>query len=316
MPRIAISYRRADTGPIAGRIFDWLVDRYGEKSVFIDIEQIPFGTDFRSHIREVLLQTDVLIAVIGTGWLGRTDARHSRIQEEADPVRVEIETALERKIAIIPVLIDQATMPAKDELPSTFGDFAYLNAPAVSSGRDFRTHMERLMTAIDRMTGTGDSTDASSPEVPRAREIKGQGAYATAESRVQSWPVDAVRYLLVPFIVLLAVHYAVVNSLNLNVLYLRFACVVVPFTAGFALFWIGRRGASAVTVLALALGVFGTAAMSVSESLYSGDPMLPHTRFEWVDNLQFVATIVLSYIAGHLLARLSRGLMRLRLGKP
>ena len=148
MPRIAISYRRSDLAAIAGRIFDWLGERYGEDSVFMDIDKIPFGTDFRSHIREVLLRTDVLIAVVGANWLSHNDTGASRIQDAIDPVRVEIETALERKIAIIPVLVDGAKMPGSGELPATFGNFAYLNAPEISSGRDFRLHMERLQSPL------------------------------------------------------------------------------------------------------------------------------------------------------------------------
>ena len=38
MPIIVISYRRADTGLIAGRIFDRLEKHFGKNSVFMDIE--------------------------------------------------------------------------------------------------------------------------------------------------------------------------------------------------------------------------------------------------------------------------------------
>jgi hypothetical protein len=141
MPTIAISYRRSDSSAIAGRIFDRLTAHYGEHAVFMDIDNIPFGTDFRSHIREVLLRADVLIAVIGANWLGRKDSGAARMQEERDPVRVEIETALEGNTPIIPVLIDGAKMPASSELPASFGNFSYLNAAEVSSGRDFHAHV-------------------------------------------------------------------------------------------------------------------------------------------------------------------------------
>jgi hypothetical protein len=293
MPRIAISYRRSDSAAIAGRIFDWLGERYGEDSVFMDIDKIPFGTDFRSHIREVLLRTDVLIAVVGANWLSHNDTGASRIQDAIDPVRVEIETALERKIAIIPVLVDGAKMPGSGELPATFGNFAYLNAPEISSGRDFRLHMERLIAAID---------GGPQPASTRSRSF------------LSNWLVYAVRYVLVPLVVLLVAHYAIVNVLNLNTDYLRLVCAFVPFAAGFALGWIGRSGAGPATLFALALGLMAVAGMTISESLYSGDPMLPHTRFEWVDNFQFVATIVLSFIAGQLVARTSRAVWHRRLG--
>lgn len=315
MPRIVISYRRADTGPIVGRIFDWLVDRYGSESVFVDVDNIPYGVDFRGHIHEILLRSDVLIAAIGADWLGRTGAGQSRMQAETDPVRIEIETALQRKIAIIPVLIDGATMPEQHELPATFGDFAFLNAPAVSSGRDFRAHMERLIAAIDQISVDDNPGHAFSPPASLAHSSAAQPSHTVGLVQRPNWRIDSIRYFVVPLIALLAAHYAIVNSLNLNTYYLRLACVVVPLAFGFALFWIGRRGAGPAAVCALALGLVGVAGMTVSEGLYSGDPILPQTRFEWLDNLQFAGTIALSFMVGHLVARAARMVLSAVSGK-
>lgn len=292
---------------MAGRIFDRLSAHYGENSVFMDIDDIPFGIDFRNHIHEVLLQTDVLVAVIGPNWLGRDDAGASRMQAESDPVRVEIETALEHKTAIIPVLIDGAKMPESKELPPTFGNFAFLNALEISSGRDFRLHLERLIGAIDHLA----TPDAGLVPLDSKPDV----ASAPGKLAAPVWR-DAVRYFVTPLIVLLVAHYTVVNAFNLDTAYLRLACVVVPFAAGFALFRIAGRGAGSAAALAVALGLVAVAGMSVSESLYSGDPMLPQTRFEWLDNFQFAAIVALSFIAGHLGSRLLRELMRRRLQKP
>jgi hypothetical protein len=41
MPRVVISYRRSDSAAIAGRIADQLKARFGEDSVFMDIDNIP-----------------------------------------------------------------------------------------------------------------------------------------------------------------------------------------------------------------------------------------------------------------------------------
>ena len=116
-----------------------------------------------------------------------------------------------------------------------------------------------------------------------------------------------------PLVVLLVAHYFIVNSLNLNIGYLRLACLVVPCAAGFALFWIGRCGTGSATAFALSLGLVGVVGMSISESLYSGDPILPHSHFEWIDNLQFTAVIVLGFILGHLLARVLRWMVSRRI---
>jgi TIR domain len=153
MSRIIISYRRADSAAISGRIFDRLASHYGDEAVFMDVDKIPFGTDFREHIREVLLAGDILLAIIGPSWLGKSADGTSRIRDDADPVRVEIETALRQKTRIIPVLVDGASMPSVADLPDALRDLAYLNAAPIDVGRDFRTHMERLIRSIDEMLG-------------------------------------------------------------------------------------------------------------------------------------------------------------------
>ena len=93
MAKIAISYRRADTEAIVGRIRDHLAAHYGDHNVFMDIENIPFGVDFRKHIEKELANCQVLFAIVGNSWLGPTNDGHFRIAEETDFVRIEIETA-------------------------------------------------------------------------------------------------------------------------------------------------------------------------------------------------------------------------------
>lgn len=308
MPRIAISYRRTDAA-MAGRISDQLKAHYGKDAVFIDIENIPFGIDFRTHIRAVLLQSDVLVALIGANWLGRNEGGMTRMQEEIDPVKVEVETALERKMPIIPVLIDGAKMPGSGELPASFENFAFLNAAEVSSGHFFGVHVEHLITAIDGFAAPTPKDVSTAPAVEsvHARKSMPQSVFAAGKSSPPNWRGEAVRYFAVPLVALLVAHYAIVNSLNLNTGYLWLASILVPFASGFALFWIEGAGTGAATTLAFALGLTGVIGMTISESLYSGDPMLPQTRFEWLDNLQFAGTIALSFLVGHVAARASRG---------
>ena len=151
MRKIIISYRRADSDAIAGRIRDRLASHFGENSIFMDIDSIPFGTDFRDYIRDALFDGDVLVAVVGPKWLGPGKGAHLRIQEENDPIRIEVETALDRGIAVIPVLVNGALMPKPSELPSTLANFAFRNAAEVDSGRDFHPHMDRLLRSIDQI---------------------------------------------------------------------------------------------------------------------------------------------------------------------
>ena len=154
MPKLTISYRRADTIAIAGRIYDRLASRYGKDSVFMDIDAIPVGVDFRKYIAEILRETDVLIALIGPTWIGKDDHGNVRIADEGDPVRVEVEAALQLEKRIMPVLIEPGVMPKPSELPESLAELCYLNAAQVDIGRDFNSHMDRLIASLDALLAT------------------------------------------------------------------------------------------------------------------------------------------------------------------
>ena len=149
-PRITISYRRGDSGIITGRIFDRLANHYGKNAVFRDIDNIPAGVDFRAHIDETLDQSDVVLAIVGPRWIGSHSGR-DRLSEPSDPVRVEVETALQKRKPLVPVLVLNAHMPTVEQLPSSLHDFAYRNAVTIDAERDFDVHMARLIRSIDRI---------------------------------------------------------------------------------------------------------------------------------------------------------------------
>ncbi len=118
MPRIFVSYRREDSPGSAGRLYDKLYDRYGAASLFRDVDTLAPGDDFVEAIESKLNECDVLLAVIGPRWLQAEDLEHRRrLDLEMDYVRLEIQTALQRKIRVVPVLVEGARMPRRDELP-------------------------------------------------------------------------------------------------------------------------------------------------------------------------------------------------------
>jgi hypothetical protein len=172
MTHIIISYRRADSDAISGRIRDRLANHFGDDSIFMDIDSIPFGVDFREHIQEALAQNDILIAIIGPKWLGPGRGDRMRIMEETDPVRIEIETALKNRSAIIPVLVGDAGMPEPTELPDSLKDLAFRNAAQVEAGRDFNQHMERLIRSIEFiLSARGKAKGAAAETVPPPADV-------------------------------------------------------------------------------------------------------------------------------------------------
>jgi len=154
MSKIVISYRRADSTAMAGRICDRLKARYGEASVYMDID-IRGGRDFRIDIHTALELANVLIIVIGPKWLGPHSDDHERIADDHDFVRIEVETALNRGIPLVPVLIDGAAMPDPKTLPESIRSLAFRHAMYVDAGIDFHQHMARLERSLDCIPGIG-----------------------------------------------------------------------------------------------------------------------------------------------------------------
>jgi WD40 repeat protein len=185
MPKITISYRRADSEAMTGRIFDRLIARYGKEAIFRDIDDIPAGIDFRQHINETLLKTGVLLAIVGPKWLGSSRGVE-RINGESDPVRVEVETALRRRLPIIPVLIGNTRMPGSDQLPPSLKDFAFRNAVKIDTGRDFDHHMDHLVKSIDTILGEAAKSS------PPSRETRLPGASPTPSGRTEVPPATAI----------------------------------------------------------------------------------------------------------------------------
>jgi hypothetical protein len=149
MAKIFISYRQADSIGITGRIYDRLEPHFGRENLFMDIDTIPLGIDFRNYIDEVVSQCDVLLAVIGEQWLIVSKGGQRRLDDQADWVRIEIETALKRGIPVIPVIIGQTPKPTPNELPAGLADLAYRQAIQVDPGRDFHHHIDRLIRDLE-----------------------------------------------------------------------------------------------------------------------------------------------------------------------
>jgi hypothetical protein len=90
-----------------------------------------------------------LIAVIGRRWLSSSEAEGSRRLDNPDDfVRLEIATALKRKIRVIPVLVDGASMPRASDLPDDLKSLVRRNAIEVSHTR-FSADSDRLIDAIE-----------------------------------------------------------------------------------------------------------------------------------------------------------------------
>jgi TIR domain len=147
---VFISYRRTDSRDVTGRIADRLTEHFGHDAVFKDVDSVPLGRDFRTHIAAAVQRCDVLLAVIGPTWLSvQDDDGRRRLTQPNDFVRIEIETALARDIPVVPVLVNEAALPTAESLPKGLKDLAYRQAARVRPDPDFHTDVSRLIQGLD-----------------------------------------------------------------------------------------------------------------------------------------------------------------------
>jgi hypothetical protein len=145
---IFISYRRDDSEGEAGRLSDDLAHRFQEDSVFMDVNAIQPGRDFRKAIDESIHKCSVLLAILGLGWLeSRDGAGHKRLDDENDFVRLEIASALQRDIPVVPVLVRGARMPRAEQLPEDLKELAFRNAVELTHAR-WKSDVQVLVDAL------------------------------------------------------------------------------------------------------------------------------------------------------------------------
>lgn len=160
--RIFLNYRREDTAGHAGRLWDALREGVGDQpgfevdQIFMDIDTIDPGVDFREAIRKAVEASDVFLTLIGKHWLTATDSKgRRRLENPADFVRVEIEAALERAakhhdVRVVPTRVQGADMPGVEELPDGLADLAHRNAIELT---DERWHYDvgRLLSSLKKL---------------------------------------------------------------------------------------------------------------------------------------------------------------------
>jgi hypothetical protein len=149
MSLMFLSYRRRDTAAVARRIFDVLEKEFGRGSVFMDIDTIAGGQDFRVHLEASLARCRVVLALIGPRWM-----EDERLHHPDDFVRLEIERALSRQLPVVPLLIDGANMPLADDLPSSIAPLTNQQALPIESGRRFSDQMDRFVHDLRQLLGT------------------------------------------------------------------------------------------------------------------------------------------------------------------
>lgn len=157
---IFLSYRRSDSQHAVGRLRARLVPRhFADGEVFMDISDIDKGTDFARRLDSELADCQVALVVIGKSWTSVTDSDgRRRIDRPDDFVAREVAACIGRGIPVIPVLVDEAKMPAANELPHALEALAGRNATFLVHER-FDQDTDALAREVKRLIGRPENAE-------------------------------------------------------------------------------------------------------------------------------------------------------------
>jgi len=178
--KVFISYRREDSRYQARMIHGAFCKAIPSDHVFMDVDSIPPGANFRKVLKGWVDECEVLLALIGPGWIDALDPKTKgrRLDNKNDFVRIEIGEALARGIPVVPVLLDGTEMPDVDLLPEDLKELVDRQAEFVEF-RTFEADAERLIRKLGLSQAAGRT---GSPRQPDGR--------AGDEEDVQSILVD------------------------------------------------------------------------------------------------------------------------------
>ena len=116
----------------------------------MDLDSIEPGEDFEAAIERTLAGCEGVVALIGKRWLELKDSKgRQRLSNEDDYVRRELAIALANGIRVVPILLDEAQMPSREELPDDMKLLPTRNAVKTEASR-FIDDTNRLMTSFEK----------------------------------------------------------------------------------------------------------------------------------------------------------------------
>jgi hypothetical protein len=279
MASIFISYRRDDTEGHAGRLLDELRKRLGKDSVFMDVEGISPGLDFRQVIQTRLASCEIMLALIGPRWLDARDASGGRrLENKEDVLRFEIATAIKRGITVVPVLMHGTRLPEGSELPDDLRPLLKRHAFEMRHDK-WSSDVKLLMDKLGLPDALADHS-------------RSQVTWVS----LQVW-VSSVVAIVVAYQVLYL-------TLNWNEAVLLLAWVALGLSLGAWHASRARVNLGRDVTLGFVIALSGAVAISIDGTLFYQQPFWPQTEPEWQYTVKHMVTIMLSFIVGSVMSLL------------
>jgi serine/threonine protein kinase len=145
--RVFVCYRREDTGTQVEALVTRLNPVIGRDRIFRDIDRLSAQTSSRLLLtNEILSNCTHMLVIIGRKGLNTPE---NALQDPNDPVRVQLETAFKRpSLQVIPLLVDNATLPDADSLPPSLHPLTRLTPQILGSGPMFEMAIARLIVLL------------------------------------------------------------------------------------------------------------------------------------------------------------------------
>ncbi|MFF2325085.1 MULTISPECIES: toll/interleukin-1 receptor domain-containing protein [unclassified Streptomyces] len=181
MSDVFVNYRTGDEESAATMIARELARRFGDERIFFASNSIEPGRRFPVELVRAVEECEALLAVIGPRWaeVRGADGRPA-LEAEQDWTRREIQTALDRGVLVIPVLVGKATRIDRSVLPDDLLELA-----------DCQYRRFDHRNAESDLTALGDTLARLLPELGAVdRDARAARERAEAKSRKKS-PKDA-----------------------------------------------------------------------------------------------------------------------------
>ena len=181
MFKIFISFRREDSGSVSQKLCERLAEVFGKEQLLRNgvVRKPGFGIifDFIVEIEKAVQGCDVLLAIIGAQWVAVQNDRGKRcLDDPYDHICPEIQTALNRNIPVVPVLIGGARMPRASDIPIEIADLAHLDGIEVNNER-FPEDTTRLIERIQTLCMEKLSNNVSISSAPEGMVLIPKGHF-------------------------------------------------------------------------------------------------------------------------------------------
>ncbi|WP_430382969.1 TIR domain-containing protein [Streptomyces sp. P10-4] len=177
MPDVFVNYRTGDEESTATLIARELARRFGDQRIFFASNSIELGHRFPAELVRAVEECEALLAVIGPRWaeVRGADGRPA-LEAEQDWTRREIQTALDRGVLVIPVLVGKTTRIDRAVLPNDLQELADCQYRRFDH-RNAESDLTALGDALARLLPGLGATD---------RDARAARARAEAKSREKS----------------------------------------------------------------------------------------------------------------------------------